>query len=978
MARPPRHRWIGLSALVLYGCSPSAPQDSTPPDDQPPQVESVRHIDKQATAIKGDLVEAARAYANEVKAGIGHNEDDDFALIQQQHGNDGLDHVRLRQTYRGIPVYSADVVVHATDKQFTGLNGRLGFGLSGVETKAQLGADEALAIAKQDYSDAAKGTGSLAYSREKSELVILPLASRGMRLVWHVTFYTELQAGINPGLWSYFVDAKDGSIQKKLNTLDTLSQASGPGGNAKVSRTWTDALDVEASGNEYIMDTARLSTADMNNSQSGSGTLVTGPLDNIGDAPINDAHGFAEVTLNMLQDWMGHNSIDDNGFKIHSRVHYGTNYENAFWDGTQMTYGDGASTFYPLSGDVDVVAHEIDHGFTSFHSNLTYSGQSGGLNESFSDVAGTIAEFYSEGDSADWNLGTDIFKSSTGALRYMCDPTADGASIDNLDDYAGQDVHYTSGIGNKAFCRTARRFATGDPDGQATVDSVKLAGQVWFEANASYWTSGTTYTDACQGTIDAATALGLSQTQIDYLNASWEDVGVYCTGPAPINCDETLTGESGTITSPNYPQNYPNNVKHTWCIQPASGSPATLHFDAFDTEANYDFVRIRDANGTELSNTSGSTAPADASSTLIAVTFTSDTSVTKTGFSASWSTGGMSNEPPTVSITEPADGDTVSGQVTVSASASDSDGTVARVVFGLPDGTSVEDTTAPYTANWDSTTAADGQHEITAEAFDDLGASTQTSVMVTVSNGMECSTGSYNSDTPMPIPDNDSTGITSTLSVSGGGQISALSVSLDITHTWRGDLRVTLISPTGTQVVLHDRTGSYRDNLVLTDVAVPDVVGEDAAGTWSLKVQDLAAYDTGTLNNWSIDVIADCGGSGGGDWSASDAPDLATVDNGTVCTSVSVSQDGDAADVHVDLMGQHDWRSILRATLEHGGITQTVFDTGTFPYGAGQFSLSNQAVAGFAGSAQGDWTLCITDTDAYGDTGVLQTWGVHN
>jgi pseudolysin/vibriolysin len=132
----------------------------------------------------------------------------------------------------------------------------------------------------------------------------------------------------------------------------------------------------------------------------------------------------------MLQEWYGHNSINDAGFLIRSRVHYSNNYENAFWDGAQMTYGDGATTFYPLSGDPDVPGHEINHGFTTFHSNLTYSGQSGGNNESFSDIAGTIAEHFIEGDGADFDIGRDIFKGND-ALRFMCNPPQDGNSIDD-------------------------------------------------------------------------------------------------------------------------------------------------------------------------------------------------------------------------------------------------------------------------------------------------------------------------------------------------------------------------------------------------------------------------------------------------------------------------------------------------------------------------------------------------------------------
>ncbi|EIL90074.1 M4 family metallopeptidase, partial [Rhodanobacter spathiphylli] len=129
------------------------------------------------------------------------------------------------------------------------------------------------------------------------------------------------------------------------------------------------------------------------------------------------------------------------------KVHYKSNYENAFWDGSAMYFGDGASTFYPLVS-LDVTSHEISHGYTEQNSGLEYSGQSGGMNEAYSDIAGEAAEFYDRG-SADFLVGADIVKTSAGigdALRYMCNPTQDGGSIDNAADYYnGLDVHYSSG-----------------------------------------------------------------------------------------------------------------------------------------------------------------------------------------------------------------------------------------------------------------------------------------------------------------------------------------------------------------------------------------------------------------------------------------------------------------------------------------------------------------------------------------------------
>ena len=103
-------------------------------------------------------------------------------------------------------------------------------------------------------------------------------------------------------------------------------------------------------------------------------------------SPLNDAHYFGNVVFDMYRNWYNTAPLT---FKLKMRVHYSRNYENAFWDGSQMTFGDGATTFYPLVS-LDVAAHEVSHGFTEQNSGLVYSGQSGGINEAFSDMAGKL------------------------------------------------------------------------------------------------------------------------------------------------------------------------------------------------------------------------------------------------------------------------------------------------------------------------------------------------------------------------------------------------------------------------------------------------------------------------------------------------------------------------------------------------------------------------------------------------------------
>jgi subtilisin-like proprotein convertase family protein len=98
-----------------------------------------------------------------------------------------------------------------------------------------------------------------------------------------------------------------------------------------------------------------------------------------------------------------------------------------------------------------------------------------------------------------------------------------------------------------------------------------------------------------------------------------------------------------------------------------------------------------------------------------------------------------------------------------------------------------------------------------------------------------------------------------------------------------------------------------------------------------------------------------------------------------VCTSLTVNNaTGDSANAKLDLSGRHDYRSALRGTLTHNGVTVPAFPTKTFPNGFGIFSFNNRAVSGLSGSPNGAWTLCIIDTDAFGDSGILNTWRVHD
>eukprot|EP01084_Bolivina_argentea_P273866 466628_1 len=139
--------------------------------------------------------------------------------------------------------------------------------------------------------------------------------------------------------------------------------------------------------------------------------------------------------------------------KFWLKVHYGRNVENAGWyNGEYLYFGDGGNNFYPLIS-IDIMGHELAHGYTLQHSDLTYDKESGAMNEAFSDLVGEACQYHSTG-SYNWEIGEDVVKPAFGqaALRYMNNPPNDGYSIDHYNDYTDSlNVHHSSGIYNKAF-----------------------------------------------------------------------------------------------------------------------------------------------------------------------------------------------------------------------------------------------------------------------------------------------------------------------------------------------------------------------------------------------------------------------------------------------------------------------------------------------------------------------------------------------
>ncbi|OHX12137.1 M4 family metallopeptidase [Chromobacterium sphagni] len=459
-----------------------------------------------------DLEKLGKAQANSASAFAGVDQADLKPLRSTQFAT-GKVVTRFQQYYQGVPVWGEAVVEEKQAGAVAKTVGKLsGHYIAGIQSdlassKPTLSVAQALSQAKS-----LKANGNPTYN-EKADLVVRLNERNTAQLVYLVSFVVD---GKEPSRPHLIIDANSGQVLKQWEGLNH-AEANGPGGNAKTGKYLygTDYGPLIVTS-DCKMDSGNVATVNLNGGTSGTTpykfACPTNTYKAINGAysPLNDAHYFGNVVFNLYKDWFNLKPINQ---KLLMKVHYSRNYENAFWDGTAMTFGDGASTFYPLVS-LDVSAHEVSHGFTEQNSGLVYDGQSGGINEAFSDMAGEAAEYYMKGKN-DFLVGAEIFK-KTGALRYFADPTKDGQSIGNAKDYYnGLDVHYSSGVYNKAF------YLIATSPGWNT----RKAFEVFVDANRLYWTANATYNSAACGVVKAAGDRGYSSADV---TKAFSAVGVTC------------------------------------------------------------------------------------------------------------------------------------------------------------------------------------------------------------------------------------------------------------------------------------------------------------------------------------------------------------------------------------------------------------------------------------------------------------------
>jgi Zn-dependent metalloprotease len=502
---------------------------------------------ESATSHRDSAIQALAKHPALARAADGQS----FQTVSTLVDRNGTTHVRLNRTFHGLPVVGGDLVVHqSASGAWKGVSQTLRAPLSvGVVAKVTRAVASRVALAPSAVNALVKGE-----TLRSAPTLVVDATRATPRLAWKVTTLGVQRDG-TPSRLETYVDARTAKVirsEQRIETVDGSGQSLYSGGVPLqlTLSAGTYSLKDPTRGNTY--------TTDMNNKSDGlgcqlfgfgcqAGTLFTSPDNSFGSGTNSNRESAgvdAQYGTNMTWDYYknvhGRNGIFNTGAGSFNRVHYGNAYVNAFWDGKKMTYGDGDGVNYGPLVSLDVAGHEMSHGVTENSAKLTYSGESGGLNESTSDIFGSLVEAYANNanDPADYLIGEEFDLKNHVGFRRMDKPSSDGKSADCWSSSVGSlDVHYSSGVGNHFFYLLAEGSGAKVIGGVqhnsptcngSTVTGITAAkaGKIWYRALTVYMTSSTNYSGARAASIKAAQDLYPGGTEAASVAAAWSAVSV--------------------------------------------------------------------------------------------------------------------------------------------------------------------------------------------------------------------------------------------------------------------------------------------------------------------------------------------------------------------------------------------------------------------------------------------------------------------
>lgn len=470
-----------------------------------------------------------------------------FTLSSTDADQIGWLHKRYSLTVNGVPLVNGSIVLHIKNGKVFKYNGYVFKNVNAPST-ASISEADALTAALADV-------GATSYKWQ------IPAEEKFIKAEQHnaqATFYPKgalcvLQLGGNESnefklaykfdvyahepmeRFDVYIDAATGVVLQKLSHICTAhEQGTAVTGFSGVRNINTDSY----AGAYRLRDNIRgINTYNLQNTANYGAAVDFTDADNYWnninaakDQYATDAHFGAALTYDMYQS-LGRNSLDNNGYPLNLYMHYNTNYLNAFWDGSRMVFGDGNSFYKPFA-PLDITGHEISHGLTERSAGLIYQGESGALNESFSDIFGLCVEWQGDSLNANWLIGEKIgfiFRSMSNPNAYDDPDTYLGTYwYTGTGDFGG--VHTNSGVQNYWFYLLAQGGSgTNDRGNAFNVLGIgrEAAKQIAWRNLVYYLTASSDFEDARFYSIQAAVDLyGLCSPQVVAVTKAWYAVGV--------------------------------------------------------------------------------------------------------------------------------------------------------------------------------------------------------------------------------------------------------------------------------------------------------------------------------------------------------------------------------------------------------------------------------------------------------------------
>jgi Zn-dependent metalloprotease len=498
------------------------------------------------------------------KYAFGLGAQDMMKIISTKTDQLGYTHYRYQQYYCGIPVDNTVFIIHAMNNKALRGNGNLEKGIS-ISVIPQITPEQAiqsaLAFTKAEKYmwESKKEENLLKYIKSDNNATYYPVpqlvivkGNNLFKLAWKMDLYAQKPLSRN----FVYVDASNGNILKTINRIETTDV---PGvAVTKYSGTQniiTDSLAVDSFRLRETTHGNGVETYDMNQGTNYGAAVDFTDADNYWnnvnanqDEAATDAHFAAEKTYEYYKLKFNRSSYDDADAKLMNYVHYDVNYENAFWDGTKMTYGDGnvannTSAFTSL----DVGGHEITHAVTEHTANLTYQDESGALNEGFSDIFGTCVEFFADSIHGDYYIGEDFDLTGGHGFRDMSNPKANQLPNTYLGQYwyvgtlDNGGVHTNMGVISYWFYLLAEGGSgTNDIGNSYHVIGIgrDTAAAIAYRTLSYYLVNSSNYADTREASIQAAIDLyGNCSPEVIQVANAWYAVGV----GSPMSNNDIMT-----------------------------------------------------------------------------------------------------------------------------------------------------------------------------------------------------------------------------------------------------------------------------------------------------------------------------------------------------------------------------------------------------------------------------------------------------